>query len=194
MDDSTTLPAKPAMDRLAELPKPLSPVGVRERLIDLMRRDLVGPHPDLDPDLAREVLSGSSPSNWYLTGYLGPRRKTDAARRLAGVIGSEAAQEEVAEGLLEAQRGSEGMEDGATGKGVPHDEGSAERPPARSFEPSSLGLTVLLPRDAREVKARVTWGDYVIEPRQGNPVARHVSLVARHRRSNVPRMSRLCPG
>jgi hypothetical protein len=46
---------------------------VRERLIDLLRRDLVGPHPDLDPDLAREVLSGTNPSNWYLTGYLGPR-------------------------------------------------------------------------------------------------------------------------
>ena len=112
MDDSTTLPAKPAMDRLAELPKPTSPVGVRERLIELMRRDLIGPHPDLDPDLAREVLSGSSPSNWYLTGYLGPRRRTDAARRLAGVPSSEAAQEQVAEDRLEAQRCSEGMEDG----------------------------------------------------------------------------------
>ena len=93
------------MDRLAELPKPTSPLGVRERLIELMRRDLIGPHPDLDPDLAREVLSGSSPSNWYLTGYLGPRRKTDAARRVAGGSGSEAAEEEVAEDLLEAQRG-----------------------------------------------------------------------------------------
>jgi hypothetical protein len=59
--------------------KPVSPVVVRERLIDLMRRDLIGPHPDLDPDLAREILSGSSPSNWYLTGYLGPQRKTGAA-------------------------------------------------------------------------------------------------------------------
>ena len=28
----------------------------------------------------------------------------------------------------------------------------------------------------------------------GTPVARHVSLVARHRCSNVPAMSRLCPG
>ena len=187
MDDSTTLPAKPAMDRLAELPKPTSPVGVRERLIELMRRDLVGPHPDLDPDLAREVLSGSSPSNWYLTGYLGPRRKTDAARRLAGVTGSEAAQEEVAEDLLEAQRGSEGMEDGATGKGVPPDEGSAERPPARSFEPSSLGLTVLLPRDAREVKARVTWGDYVTEPRLDDAVFLPEAREAAEARGEAPK-------
>ncbi len=166
-------PAAPAAiptDRLAGLPKPASPVAVRERLIDLLRRDLVGPHPDLDPDLAREVLSGSSPSNWYLTGYLGPRRKTGAARRLAAIAGSEAAKEEVAEDLLEAQRGSEGMEEGATGKGAAPDDGSAERPPVRSFEPSSLGLTVLLPRDARELKARVTWGDYVTEPRLDDAV------------------------
>ena len=172
MDDSSTaaVSAAPPADRLASLPKPATAVAVRERLVDLMRRDLVGPHPDLDPDLAREVLSGSSPSNWYLTGYLGPRRKTGAARRLAAVTGSEAAEEEVAEDLLEAQRSSEGMEEGAPGKGVAADDGSAERPPVRSFEPSSLGLTVLLPRDARALQARVTWGDYVTEPRLDDAV------------------------
>ncbi len=131
MSDTDSTPEKiaPPFDRMTTLSKPTSPVAVREHLIDLMRRDLVGPYPDLDPDLAREVLSGSNPSNWYLTGYLGPRRTTGAARRLAAVTGSEAAQEEVAEDLLEAQRGSEGMEDGATGKGTAPDDASAERPP-----------------------------------------------------------------
>jgi hypothetical protein len=171
MDDSTTAQAKPVpMDRLAELAKPASPVAVRERLIDLMRRDLVGPHPDFDPDLASEVLSSVSPSNWYLTGYLGPRRKMSPARRLASVDGSELAQEEAAENLLESQRSSEGMEEGAPGPGAAADDASAERPPVRSFEPSSLGLTVLLPRDARELQARVTWGDYVTEPRLDDAV------------------------
>ena len=164
MSDSTTPSALPPTDALVGLPKPATPDEVRARLIDLLRRDLVGPHPDLDPDLAREVLSGSSPSNWYLTGFLGPNRKTGAARRVAAIQG-EAAGEEVAEDLLEAQRGSEGMEEGATGKAGAPDDGSAERPPTRSFEASSLGLTVLLPRGARELKARVTWGDYVTEPR-----------------------------
>ena len=156
----TSVPA----DRLISLPRPTSPVAVRDRLIDLLRRDLVGPHPDLDPDLAREVFTGVSPSNWYLTGYLGPRRKTGAVRRLASVQGSETAQEEASEDLLSAQRGSEGMEQGAPGPGAAVDDGSTERPPTRSFEPSSLGLTVLLPREARELQARVTWGDYVTEP------------------------------
>ena len=56
------------------------------------------------------------------------------------------------------------------GQGAAADDGSAERPPVRSFEPSSLGLTVLLPRDARELQARVTWGDYVTEPRLDDAV------------------------
>jgi hypothetical protein len=147
------------------LPKPTTAVAVRERLLKLLRRDLVGPHPDLDPDLAREVLSGANPSNFYLTGYLGPRRKTGAARRLAAVDGSEAAQEEQAELALEVQRGAEGMEQGAPGRGNADDDAVSERPPTRFFGASSLGLTVLLPRDAQEIQARVTWGDYVTEPR-----------------------------
>src|SRR5580658_212735 len=67
--------------------------------------------------------------------------------------------------MLAAQRCSEGMEEGATGNGAAPDDGSAERSPTRSFEPSSLGLTVLLPRDALELRARVSWGDYVTGPR-----------------------------
>ena len=61
----------------------------------------------------------------------------------------EVAEEEVAELALEAQRGSEGMEQGATGSGTAADDGATERPPARSFAPSSLGLTVLLPKERR---------------------------------------------
>lgn len=153
------------VDRLTELAKPTSAAGVRESLVDLLRRDLVGAHPDLDPDLAREVLSGTNPSTWYLTGFIAPRRKTGAACRLAAIDGSEAAQEQAAEDLLESQRGSESMEQGAPGSGAAADDGASERPPPRSFVPSSLGLTVLLPRDAKVLKARVTWGDYVTEPR-----------------------------
>ena len=145
-------------DRLTLLPKPTTPTEVRTRLLEMLRRDLVGPHPDLDADLAREVLAGTSPSTWYLTGYLGPRPKLEAPMK------GDAAEEEVAELALEAQRGSEGMEQGATGSGTAADDGATERPPARSFAPSSLGLTVLLPKGTTALEARVTWGDYVVEP------------------------------
>ena len=160
---TATAPAKP-VDRLTQWPKPASAFEARTRLLELMRRDLIGPHPDLDPDLAREILIGSSPSTWYLTGYLGPRRSTGATRRMAAITGSEVDKEDYSEGMLEALRGSEGMEEGATGRGAAPDEGASERPQARSFEASSMGLTVLLPRDARQLKARVSWGDYVTEP------------------------------
>jgi hypothetical protein len=155
-------PAGPSADRLSTLPKPTSSEAVRTRLLEMLRRDLVGPHPDLDTDLAREVLYGTSPSNWYLTGYLGPRRQDLKERRVSAA--TDADEDEQSELQLDAQRSSEGMEQGAPGPGHAADEGATERPPMRSFEPSSLGLTVLLPRDAKALEARVTWGDYVAEP------------------------------
>ena len=51
---TATAPAKP-VDRLTQWPKPASAFEARTRLLELMRRDLIGPHPDLDPDLAREL-------------------------------------------------------------------------------------------------------------------------------------------
>ena len=174
---NTVLPAQPSaaqMDRFAGLPKPATPVEVRERLLDLLRRDLVGPHPALDLDLAREVLTGVAPSTWYLTGFLGPRRATGVERRFAAVVGSNAAKEKVAEEAAEAQievlQSSESLSEVASGRRDAQDDANPEAPPARSFEASSLGLTVLLPRDARQLQARVTWGDYVTEPRLDDAV------------------------
>lgn len=151
-------------DALSILPKPASPVDVRERLMDLLRRDLVGAHPDLDPDLDREIISGTSPSTWYLTGFLAPRRKDTRERRAEKILGNGDADDEKAEAQLDALRSAEGMELGAPGSGSAVDDGASERPPMRSFVPSSLGLTVLLPRSAKTLQARVTWGDYVTEP------------------------------
>lgn len=152
MTDSTTV------DRLSTLATPATPVEVRERLVEMLRRDLVGAHPDLDPDLEHEVLQGTSPSTWYLTGFLFPHRETTIEKRASLV---EEAQSELA---LEEQRATEGMEQGGAGQPTSQDQQSSEPPPRRSFEPSSIGLTVLLPRGATTLKARITWGDYVTEP------------------------------
>src|SRR5258708_39163049 len=104
-DSITTTTGAPLADRLTMLPKPTSAVDVRTRLLEMLRRDLVGPHPDLDSDLSREVFSGASPSTWYLTGYLGPRRQGFEDQRIKAVMG-EAADEEQSELQLEAQRRS----------------------------------------------------------------------------------------
>lgn len=162
MSNGTT--AIQLQDALSILPKPESPAKVRERLMELLRRDLVGPHPDLDPDLKAEIISGTSPSTWYLTGFLAPRRKEGREKRAANILGNSAADDEKAEAQLDALRSAEGMEQGAPGPGNAADDGASERPPMRTFVPSSLGLTVLLPRAAKSLEARVTWGDYVTEP------------------------------
>lgn len=148
----------PAVDRLSTLPPPATPVEVRERLLEMLRRDLVGAHPDLDSDLEHEVLQGTSPSTWYLTGFLFPHRETPIEKRAALI------EEEQSELALEEQRATEGMEQGAAGQPTSQDQQPSEPPPRRSFEPSSIGLTVLLPRSATSLEARVTWGDYVTEP------------------------------
>src|SRR5215216_5968160 len=45
-------------------------VDIRASLVDVFRRDLVGPGPQ-DADLASERLN-ENPSRWYLTGFLAP--------------------------------------------------------------------------------------------------------------------------
>ena len=45
-------------------------VDIRARLVETLRRDLIGPGPG-DTDLARERLK-EKPSGWYVTGYLAP--------------------------------------------------------------------------------------------------------------------------
>lgn len=147
-----------AQDRLSLLSKPGTATEARGRLVEMLRRDLVGAHPDLDPDLAREVLEGTSPSTWYLTGFLAPHRKSAVEKR------TELADEQQAELSLENQRETEGLEQGAPGAGSGDDAGAAEPPPRRSFEPSSIGLTVLVSPEATGLEARVTWGDYITEP------------------------------
>lgn len=185
MDTASPAPSTP-IDRLSGTPKPATPVAVRERLLDLLRRDLVGPHPDLDPDLAREVLAGVAPSTWYLTGFLGPKRDAGAARAGA-TAGDDIAAENKAQDLLDAQRASESLSEVAQGKGDAPDEGNSEPPPMRSFQPSSIGLTVLLPRDATQLQARVTWGDYVTEPRLDDAVFLEAAREVAEARGEVPK-------
>jgi hypothetical protein len=124
------------------------PVEVRARLVDILRRDLVGPGPQ-DDDLARERLS-ENPSRWYLTGFIAP--KEDEVRADDPAIQEEDERE------AEQELGS------GAGGAAGDDEPSEAPATRRRFLPSSIGLTVLLPMDVQAIEARVTWGDYVTEP------------------------------
>jgi len=131
-----------------------SSVDIRAHLVELFRRDLIGPGPQ-DADLATERLN-ESPSRWYLTGFLAP------AEDSLGLEGEEedhdpSAQEEMEIDVEESDADGAG---GAAG-----DNEAPETPNTRRrFLPSSVGLTVLLSPDVKEIEARVSWGDYRTEP------------------------------
>src|ERR1017187_9794470 len=130
-------------------------VEIRANLVDTFRRDLVGPHPTKDRDLARERLN-ESPSRWYLTGFLAP---VDDPLSVAGEPADvdPAIQEEMEIDVEEPDVDGAG---GAAG-----DTEEPEMPNARRrFLPSSVGLTALLDPDITEIEVHVSWGDYRTEP------------------------------
>lgn len=139
---SAPLPAPPAKDATA----------VRGRLVNVLRRDLIGPGPD-DADIAREVLK-ENPSRWYLTGFLAPSPEGGAADEPDGV-------EEEGDPTF----GDDVLGDPETGPARAADDAPADEPSSRPRRlPASLGLTALVPDGVEEVEVVLTWGDYATEP------------------------------
>ncbi|MCO6048374.1 DISARM system helicase DrmA [Mesorhizobium sp. RP14(2022)] len=142
----------------AAAPARSSAAIVRENLIDLLRRDLIGPHPSLDQDLEREVLR-EKPSRWYVSGFIVPAYDGEAHAKKDD--------DEVAEDLADDLLGTETL-DGAPRRGdltLPADEDEGgDAPPRDRFLPSSIGLTVVLPVDVETIAVHATWGDYKTEP------------------------------
>jgi hypothetical protein len=131
-------------------------VNVRAKLVDILRRDLIGPHPDLDPDLAREVLQDEKPSRWYVGGFIVP--VYDGAAPAAKGEDEDEAAEHTGDDLLSSETLDSPLDGDADEKDV------AEQPPRDRFLPSSIALTVMLAETVREVTLRATWGDYKTEP------------------------------
>lgn len=126
--------------------------AVRARLVDTLRRDLIGPGPR-DADLTREVLK-ENPSRWYLTGFLAPSPE-------GGV--SDDAEEPEEEG--DPAFGDDEGGDPESGQARAADDPPPDQPSSRPRRlPSTLGLTVLLDASVEEVEVVLTWGDYVTEP------------------------------
>ena len=129
-------------------------VDVRAHLVDVFRRDLIGPGPQ-DADLANERLN-ESPARWYLAGFLAP---AEDPLTLDGDDDESdpSAQEEMELDVEEPDA------DGVGGAATDNEE--PEAPNARRrFLPSSVGLTVLLDPDVTSIEAHVSWGDYRTEP------------------------------
>ncbi len=134
---------------------PRKPVDIRSSIVRAFRRDLYGPLPErvepADADLQRERLN-VAPSGWYLTGFLAPAEQdieTDAD--------DPSVQEETELDVGEVEVEGAG---GAAGDNEPADTPAT----SRRFFPSSIGITVLLPRHATSIDAVISWGDYRTEP------------------------------
>ena len=113
--------------------------AVRERLVEALNLDLIGPGDN--HDLAAERLPGwVRPSNWYLTGFLIPSG-TPAE------FSADADEDEDMDTVPE----SEGLAE----------ESSDERKTAKKgFFPSSMGLSFLVVEEADALDVTVRWGDY----------------------------------
>jgi hypothetical protein len=129
---------------------------VRARLVETLRRDLIGPGP-LDADLARERLK-EKPSGWYVTGYLAPVPEPSGPPT---ELPEEGDLFEEGDPLVADDLGA----DSDVGPARAADDAPEDVPPAvRIRAPSSLGLTVLLDASVRELEVKLSWGDYVTVP------------------------------
>ncbi len=110
---------------------------VRDRLTRALRLDLIGPEPD-QPQVD-EILD-RAPSRWYLTGFLAPSNAPASQKS-----------DETDQGDLDLEAGPGGDED----------ENTPEPPAARrGYFPSSMGVSILVPPDAKELRITARWGDY----------------------------------
>jgi hypothetical protein len=157
MTDPASLPAPAA----TPLPVPSvdpSAVGVRSRLVETLRRDLIGPDPT-DVDIEREVLP-ENPARWYLTGFLAPMPDPAGSGKPRD-DDPEAAIEEEGDPAFGDDEGS----DPETGRARAADDTPPDDPSSRPRRlPSSLGLTFLVADDVDHVDLTLSWGDYVTEP------------------------------
>jgi hypothetical protein len=113
---------------------------IRAEMLEAVRLDLVGP--DNGHAFAQELLP-EWPSRWYLTGFLVPTEAPVEHRS------DDTAEEQIDDGGSDA----DGLDDQAT----------PDQPSAKSYLPSSMGLSVIVPQGAGELEAVVQWGDYEAE-------------------------------
>jgi hypothetical protein len=121
-------------------------LDVRRELVEALQLDLVGPGPG--HALAEERLPGwLRPSNWYLTGFLIP----------SGTRPDKRADEDEDEDLDEVPETT----------GLAEESNEERKTAKKGYFPSSLGLSVLVPHEVRELAVHVRWGDYTLSETPG---------------------------
>jgi len=122
-----------------------TPLDVRQELVDALQLDLIGPTGPLGNH--KELLT-QTPSRWYVTGFLVPT-DADEDQRCDPTSNDE----------LDQAAEPAGLDDDST------PEKTAAR---RSYLPSSMGISVLLPAGVNELDAVVRYGEYLrVEHEEG---------------------------
>jgi hypothetical protein len=115
---------------------PQTPAQVRAELAAVLALDLIGPSPD-HPHAAEQL--SQPPSRWYLTGFLVPYEASEEQKV------DPTSTEEIA----------------SSDHGAGDDAATPEQASARRAHfPSSMGISVLVPEEARALTITVSWGDY----------------------------------
>jgi hypothetical protein len=118
---------------------------VRSELIDALRLDLVGPMGSLGTP--NESLP-QAPSRWYLTGFLVPTEADESQRSDPTSVDE-----------LDQAAEPAGVDDSET------PEPAAAR---RSYLPSSMGVSILIPKGTDKLTAKIRYGDYIrVEKEEG---------------------------
>ena len=123
----------------------MEPLTVRQTLVDDLQLDLVGPCGSLGD--ASEILP-QTPSRWYLTGFLVPT-EADEDQRCDPTSNDE-------------------LDQAAEPAGLDDDETPEKTAARRSYLPSSMGLSVLIPAGVTDLDVVVRYGEYLrIEQAEG---------------------------
>lgn len=118
-----------------------TPAEIRAKLTEALRLDLVGPGPG-HPLEAERLWESEPPSRWYLTGFLVPKEAPEEQR-----YDPESSE------VLDAVVGS--------GDGTGDDDVEPDNAPVRrAYLPSSLGISVLVPKGLKRLSAELLWGEY----------------------------------
>jgi hypothetical protein len=128
----------------------LDSAQIRDELLRILKLDLVGPS---SGDAREEEILDRAPSREYLTGFLIPFEPP------SGHVKPEVATDETAGEQIDLFSNKAATDDDQTPEG-----GSARR----AWFPSSMGISVLIPKETSSITATVEWGEYKkVEEKEG---------------------------
>jgi len=120
---------------------------IRDDIVKALKLDLIGPEPG---DSRENEILDRPPSREYLTGFIVPYEPPEGTvRPQLQLTGEDTEQEGI---------------DEVRGAGLDDDQSPEMSSSRRAYFPSSIGISVLVPKEAQFIKVTVIWGDYKFVP------------------------------